>query len=330
MTIAGLIAIAGEALAAHRLAAVEILRADPVRRTVTARVARRSARSTLVAKWIAPDAPPRARGSFENEVRFYRDEPRDALIPEAVDIDRDLIVLVDEGGQSLRTIVAEIIRRPDAEHSSDVRALLRDAFVAVAQWTTESLEAAETDARDETAFERRLTALRMSLAMGGQDIRTPASAVGAALERATRPGFIAAARPIVHDAPGLATIGRSHGALECRNILVTRDGRVVLVDFTASSPTGSVALDLVAAVTSAIVATSSKPGLRALVRDAAATALQDQRATAPLATAVISLAEAIEPIGRQNHEQNPGADTNAVVRERLALVRAAVSRPAAR
>jgi hypothetical protein len=322
-----LLEMATDALRECRLEAVEILRADPVRRTVTARVIRRGTHSPLIAKWIAPDAPPRARGAFDNELRFYTDRARDPLTPETIEIAPGLLVLADAGGGSLRAFLADALQRPDAERAPEVREQLRAAFAVIARWTADALDAAGTDAAaDDGAFERRLTATRSALATGGRDVGTPAAAVGAALERATRPGFLAAVAPIVRGVPRLASVGRAHGALDTSNVLLSRDGRVLLLDFAAWSPSGSVVLDPVAALASATVATSSRPGLRALVRDAAARALADEAATAPLETAIVSLARALEPIGRQNTGVNPGADSRGVLRERLALLRSAVPR----
>src|SRR4051794_4261665 len=326
-TLSGLLALATDSLGARQLEAVEILGADAVRRTVTARVSRRGARSPLVAKWIAPDAPPRARGAFENELRFYAGWKPGLLTPEPIDLEPDLLVLADAGGRSLRTILADALNRPDAERSQDVRESLRLAFTAIARWTADGLEAAPRGAApDEAAFVRRLAAIRMALATDGRDVRSPAAAVSAALERASRPSFQAAVDPIVGGVPGLAAVGRANGALDTRNVLVARDNRVLMLDFGAWSPSGSVLLDAVNALASATVATSSRPGLRALVRDAAARALAAEPSTAPFETAIVSIARLLEPAGRQNGGVNRAADSRSLLRERLALLRSAVPR----
>src|SRR3954447_16812345 len=88
-----LLADATEGLHEHGLEATGIVAANPVRRTVTARVTRRGTRSALIAKWIAADAPPRTRGAFENEARFYRGWRPDLPATEPVSIEQDVIVL---------------------------------------------------------------------------------------------------------------------------------------------------------------------------------------------------------------------------------------------
>ncbi|MFL5679386.1 MAG: hypothetical protein ACJ77B_02150 [Chloroflexota bacterium] len=328
-TLSTLLAAATDALHEHGLEATGIVAADPVRRTVTARVTRRGTRSALIAKWIAADAPPRTRGAFENETRFYRDWRPDLPAPEPVSIERDVIVLSDAGGRTLRAFLADTLRRPDAERATDVRTDLELAFTTIASWTADGLArgtAAGPAPVDVAALDRRLATVRTALATGGPDVGTPAAAVGAALERATRPGFSAAVAPILGGQPELGAVGWTHAALDAGNVLLTRDGRALLLSFGSWSPSGSVVVDPVHALATALVMTSSRPGLRALVRDAAARALADRSATAHLATGIVSLAAALEPVGRQNSGLNRGADSRSVLRERLSLLRSAVPR----
>jgi len=324
VTLPALLAAATDSLHARGLEAVEIVAARASRGTVTARVTRRGSRSAFIAKWIAPDAPPRARGAFENEARFYSGWQTGVPAPEPIEVDTDVIVLADAGGRTLAAMLLDAGRRPDAERAADIRHELRVAFDAVAGWIATGLETSGTT--DRAALERRLAALRVILASGGSDVGSPIAAVGAALERATRPGFAATVGPAITSEPRLAAIGRAHGALDGANVLLSRDRGGLLLDFGAWSDSGSVILDAVHALATSLVATSSRPGLWALVRNTAEAALERQPMVAPIAGSIVSLAVTLEPIGRQNPGLNRGANPRLVMRERLALLRSAVPR----